>query len=345
MSFDFTQPDLTVVDRSLKGKTLFIYGDNGTGKTENAVQFPKPFAIPFENGLNAIPGLPYKKPVKWGDLKKFVKEFRRPEVKAMFDTLIIDTADKMGEMLIKRICADHDVDSIGEANNGFGAYSDIGKYLGEFLDPLTDEGYTVVIIGHHKMTVETDPKTKKEYPRMVPRGDKRVIQTICDLVDIIGCCQSNGFDEEGEEILSSIYFKDGKTFKARSRWNEIVNSVTFTVPNVEKAIVDAIIAKEKNFKAKGIDTTDMFVDRVVKEDTVVISLDELKEKIKLEMKREKELTKGFTFSLSTVTDLFGEGVKIGDVGRKQFEVLEECFDAIKENNDNIEKGNVSLDED
>lgn len=325
MELDFTQPSVTVVEKSLKGKSLFIYGDNGTGKTANAVKASRPFAIPFENGLNAIAGLPYFKPSKWADTKKVVKQFKRPEVKELYDTILIDTADKMGEMLEKYICSLFGVTELSEVEGGAG-YIAVTKYVNEFIDGLTDEGYTVIIIGHDTEKQMKDAYGKK-YTRHVPRGNKRVIAAICDAVDIVGYCESNGFDEEsGEELLSTIYLKDGKYFKARSRWIHIQNAVTpFTIQGLEKALIDAINKGEKE------DGSEYYVDK--KQPTpiaLVMTFEEVCEELKETAKQIKEKTGEYTMYTTAVEDKLGEGMKVSDCTAKHQEVLEELLEELKE---------------
>ena len=325
MELDFTQPSVTVVEKSLKGKSLFIYGDNGTGKTANAVKSSKPFAIPFENGLNAIAGLPYFKPTKWADTKKITKQFKRPEVKALYDTILIDTADKMGDMLEKYICSTFGVTDLSETENGAG-YLAVTKYVNEFIDSLTDEGYTVIIIGHDTEKQMKDALGKK-YTRNVPRGNKRVIAAICDAVDIVGYCQPNGFNEEsGEEELSTIYLKDGKYFKARSRWINIQNSVTpFTMKGVEKALVEAIKKSEEE------DGSEFYVDEKAPVITTkVMTFEEICDELKETAKQIKEITGDYAIYTTAVENRLGEGMKVSDCTGKHQEVLEELLEELKD---------------
>lgn len=326
-NLDFTQPDITVVEKSTKGKSFFIYGTNRTGKTENAVKFPKPFALPFEKGLNAIAGLPYFTPTKWADTNKIIKQFKRAEVKEMYETIIVDTADKMGEMLVRYICSKHGVENIGDANNGFGAYQDITKYLNTFIDGLINEGYTVVIIGHDNEKQLTDPHTGEKYTRIEPRGDKRVIQAICDAVDVIGYCQSNGFDTEtGDELLSSIYLKDAKYFKAGSRWRHIPKVVTpFTVEGLTNALVEAIEKQEKE------DGTSNYTQIKEKPAPVVaVSFEEVRDRLQELYSIIKEKTGSYELALEMTEDKLGEGIRISDTTRKHQEVLEELLEDMEE---------------
>lgn len=330
MMMDLTNPPITVVEKSTKGKTMLWYGDNRTGKTENAVQMPRPFAIAFENGLNAIAGLPYWQPKKWKEAKDLLKELKRPEVKELYDTILLDTLEKAGRLLIKYICAKHGVEKIGDANNGFGAYSEVEQEWDDYITSLANEGYTVVIIAHETTQQPIDPETGKKYERIVPKGDKRVVSATCDLVDVIGYCQSNGYDSEGNERLSSMYFKDAKHFKAGSRWRNIVKSITpFNVENLTNAVIDAIEAQEK------IDGNVNYVE--TKETTVEVgkSFEEIVDEIKLLAKTIKEKTGSFELYTQMVEDKLGEGSKVSDCTKKHKEILEELLEELSTKADEL----------
>jgi len=329
---DLTNPPITVVEKSTQGKTMLWYGDNRTGKTANAVKMPRPFAVAFENGLNAIAGLPFWQPTKWKEAKDILKEFKRPEVKAMYDTILLDTLEKAGRMLIKYICARHGVDKIGDANNGFGAYSEVEQEWDDFITALANEGYTVVIIAHETMQMPVDAETGKKYERIVPKGDKRVVSSTCDLVDIIGYCMSNGFDEEGNEQMSSIYFKDAKHFKAGSRWTSITKSVVFNVPNVTEAIVNAITAQEV------IDGSEHYTDKkVIAAPEVKKTFEEIVDEIKVQGGVLKEKTGSFALFTEMVEAKLGEGEKVSGCTVKHREILEELLDEMIEKAEALDK--------
>jgi hypothetical protein len=325
MIMDLTNPPVTVVEKSTKGKTMLWYGDNRVGKTKNAVKMPRPFAIAFENGLNAIAGLPYWQPKNWSEAKKLLKELAKPEVKALYDTILIDTLEKAGRLLIKNICAKHGVDAIGDANNGFGAYSEVEHEWDDYITTLANEGYTVVIIAHDTTKQPIDPETGKKYERIVPKGDKRVVGATCDLVDIIGFCESNGYDEEGNERMSTMYFKDAKHFKAGSRWDKIVKSITpFNVPNLTKAIVNAITAQEQE------DGADNYVEKKEAVEEVVMTFEKVCDALKACASTIKDKTGNFAMYTEIVENKLGEGAKVSNCTKKHQEILEEILDELNE---------------
>lgn len=81
-----------------------LYGEPKSGKTTTASKFPNALLLAFEKGYNAIPGVMAKPVNSWGDYKKVLTELRDPEVKKVFQTVIIDTADIAYNYCEKYIC-------------------------------------------------------------------------------------------------------------------------------------------------------------------------------------------------------------------------------------------------
>lgn len=99
--FDLTP---SVIDKSLKGKYLLIYGASKIGKTSFAVQAPRTLTCAFELGLNALSGQRYVPIPKWTDFKKVLSQLRKPQAKEMYDTIVIDTATWAYGLCEKYIC-------------------------------------------------------------------------------------------------------------------------------------------------------------------------------------------------------------------------------------------------
>ena len=57
VSLDIFAPQYSTVAKGLEGKVILVYGGNNLGKTKQATRMKKPFYLPFEAGLNAIPGI------------------------------------------------------------------------------------------------------------------------------------------------------------------------------------------------------------------------------------------------------------------------------------------------
>ena len=91
---DIFNPQVSTVAKGLEGKVILVYGGNNLGKTKQATRMKKPFYLPFEAGLNAIPGVPYCPITKWSDFIKINKQLTDPatveKAREMYSTIIFD---------------------------------------------------------------------------------------------------------------------------------------------------------------------------------------------------------------------------------------------------------------
>ena len=111
------------ISRDLRGYSVFFYGDAKTGKTTTASKFPDALLLAFEKGYNALPGVMAQPVNTWGEFKKVLRQLKDEEVKQMYSTIIIDTADICYDYCEKYIC-----DNAKRPDGGFGVDSigDIG---------------------------------------------------------------------------------------------------------------------------------------------------------------------------------------------------------------------------
>lgn len=102
MAIDIFNIQPTVVTRDLSGKSFLIYGERKSGKTSNAVKFPKPILLAFEKGYSMLSGI-YAQPINtWKEALEVKKQLLK-DAKAVtdgdkdstvFSTVIVDTAKR-----------------------------------------------------------------------------------------------------------------------------------------------------------------------------------------------------------------------------------------------------------
>ncbi len=102
----------SVIDKSLKGKYILIYGASKVGKTSFAVQAPRTLTCAFELGLNALSGQRYVPLPKWSDFKRVLSQLRKPEAKELYDTIVIDTATWAYSLCEKYVCQREGVEDL-----------------------------------------------------------------------------------------------------------------------------------------------------------------------------------------------------------------------------------------
>jgi phage nucleotide-binding protein len=254
MGVDIFNPEVSEVVKGLEGKLVLIYGTNSTGKTKNMVKANKPLVCCFENGLNALGGIKNIKIKKWVDWTSFVKQLTGAstinQAKEMYSTIIIDTVDGMANLASDFVCGNFGIDTIGQGNRGYGVWKEYSAEIEKWLKLLTNSGYTIVFLGHEGERTFQDDKGK-DYTKIYPFGDKRVIDPVCNLCDIIGYAQVQPDNDKGQEVLSKLYLKGSPAFHARSRFVYMAPCIDeWNLDKLEKALAEAIVAEEKESGVK-----------------------------------------------------------------------------------------------
>lgn len=127
-----------------------------TGKTTLATQMGKSLLLAFERGYNALPGVMAQDITSWSEFRQVYRELKKPEVKETFDAVIVDTVDIASDMCQKYVCNKLGIESLGELGYGKG-WTAFKDEFNEVFRGLTQLGYAVFFIGHHKESQEVLP--------------------------------------------------------------------------------------------------------------------------------------------------------------------------------------------
>lgn len=337
--FDIFAPTISKVSRGIEGKTFLIHSnERKLGKTAQAVKFPKPYYLRFEQGINAISGIAYAPLTKWSDFKKIRKQLTNPKTiakaKEVYQTIIVDTTDVAIKWCEKYVCSMQGVERLNDGNSGFGLWKEYeNEWFGEF-NSLLNAGYTLVFIAHSEVRKFKNPVTNEEYEQLYPKGDKRTIDLIIDAADLIGYVKSNGFDEEGNPQMSSIYFVACPEFLAGSRFTYMPTEITpFTAKAVEDALSEAIKKEEEVSGNTSIDYGTFITEAMPEEFTYEEAIEKVRPLFKEVVARDK--MNKTSIATDIVEKYLGEGAKISQTTEKQLEqvlmILHE-FEEIVEGN-------------
>ena len=305
------------ISRSLKGKFIFLYGPPGVGKTSLAAQFPKSLILGFEQGTNALDDV-YVQPIKsWVDWRAVLGQLTKNEaLKEKFETICFDTADMMWDILVRKICAEHDVTRIGEIGWGQG-YEEAKQEFLSGLDQLSKSGYGIVFISHSTEKVFKNEKGE-EYTKIVPALPNRPFEVINKMVDLVGYIREIQTDDEGNRERF-IYFRGDDRFLAKSRFRYIEPKVKFSYDEIAKAIQTACDKEAESHGSEATEEGNAYLD---------LNFDELIEQAKTV--HTKAVDAGKVEEVSKVlANIFGKPTKFSEILPQDVEKLHQALIEIK----------------
>ena len=224
------------VSKNMRGYSVFFYGEPKSGKTTIASKFPKHLILAFEKGYSAIPGAMAQPINSWSEFRKVLRQLKEPEVQEKFETIVIDTADIAYDYCEKYICANNNVDAIGDIGYGKG-YTLVGKEFDEALRSIVQMNYGLVLISHATDKTFTD-ETGKEFNQIVPTLGTRPRNIVSRMCDIIGYSRAVQ-DAEGK-TSTKLFMRGTPRYVAGSRFKYTPDYIDFTYNDLVKAIANAI---------------------------------------------------------------------------------------------------------
>ena len=317
------------VSRDLRGYSVFFYGEPKSGKTTIATKFPRHLLLAFEKGYNAIPGAMAQPLNSWAEFRKVLTQLKNPQVKAMYETIIIDTADIAYDYCEKYICANakradggFGVDSIGDIGYGKG-YTMVAKEFDECLRSIVQMDYGLVLISHAVDKTFTDEQGK-EFNQIVPTlGNKprNIVSRMCDIIGYSRAVQ----DGEGK-TSTKLFMRGTPRYVAGSRFKYTPDYIDFTYKDLVKAIGDAID------KQMAEDGSEYFTDErtnLYNSTVQELDFDELMETFNniitslVEKESEEKFATYWQPRIVQITDKYlGKGMKVTQCSRDQVEALD-----------------------
>lgn len=181
-------------------------------------------------------------------------------------------------------------------------------------------GFTVAYIGHEGTRDFQDPNGES-YTKIVPKGDKRIVDAICDAVDIIAYAIPNGLDKDGNEIKSSLALANTPRFLAGSRFDYMPPFLKeFTAENLVKAVEQAVIEQEK---AEGFTAVTFAEQEATKKVEKGLDYGDLRSQIEQFAKRMFNETTGMDPRyVAIVEEHLGKGASVSESNTDQTQQLE-----------------------
>jgi len=209
------------------------------------MQAPRPVLGAAEAGYKALDGVIAFDIKSWTDALSFASQLRKPEVKAKFDTVVIDTMDELVFHAEEFVCKSAGVNTLNDIPWG-GGHTQLQKMFKRLFRDITQSGYGLILVAHaHLKQDEEDEKIK--YATL--GFNKKVKQIMMGLLDILIYVEANRDPLEP----NIMHFRSSKFWEAKSRFANIVPSAIFSYDNLERAIADATKGVAKRSDSAGIE--------------------------------------------------------------------------------------------
>ena len=310
------------VSRDLRGYSVFLYGEAKSGKTTVATKFPKHLLLAFEKGYNAIPGAMAQPINSWGEFRKALRQLKNDDVRAAFETIIIDTADIAYDYCERYICSNAGVDSIGDIPYGKG-YKMAAKEFDEQLRSILQMNYGLVLISHATDKTFKD-QNGQEYNQIVPTLDSKPRNIVTRMADIIG--YSRIIELPDGEKSTKLFMRGTPRFIAGSRFKYTPDYIDFGYNQLVNAIAEAI---DKQAAEEG---NECFTDKrsnlyipVVEEldfDKLMLEFNSLITKLSSESDEETFANYWQPRITQVIEKYLGKGMKASQCTRDQVEALD-----------------------
>lgn len=239
MAIDLLSLQPSVISKDLREKYILLAGQPKIGKTEFCSMAPDALILAFEMGTNARPGAMVQPIEKWADFKLVLRQLEKPEVKAKFATVCIDTVGIAYDICEKYICAQNGVQKIGDIPYG-GGYAALSKEFESSLRKITMLGYGLIMTCHLKESSDADGNVIGYKPDL----NNRCLKIVNGLVDIIGVITQT-WNEKGESERW-IQTRATQTVQAGSRFRYLEPKIKFGYKEFVDALARAIEAEEAN---------------------------------------------------------------------------------------------------
>jgi hypothetical protein len=320
MAIDLLAIQPNKVSRDLSGYITYIYGPGGAGKTTFGSQTKNPLLLAFELGYKALPGVKAQPIQSWGEVKQVLRELKKPEVKNVFNTIVVDTVDIASQLCEKYMCNQLGIENIGDGGWATNGWAKVKKEWEQTWRAFTMEGYAVVFISHSKDKTFTR-KDGTTYNQIVPSCPNAYEEIIKNMVDLMGYINiDNG---QRKLVLRSA----DDSIDCKSRFKLIAHEIPFSYDDLVQALNDAIDKEAKLTGGKFV-TDDGFKAPEVKEYDYDALMNEFQTIVGSLMEK-NSATNGPKIT-QIIEKYLGKGKKISETSRDQAEFIHLIVEEIKE---------------
>jgi hypothetical protein len=176
--------DLSSIKRGpdLKPPRIFIYGVEGLGKTTFAAAAPKPIFLQTEDGMGALDVARFPMVERIDDVRTAIGTLFEGEHD--FETLVLDSADWLEQIIVKEIESTHDAKDLAYGKGAL-KQAEVWRELMDGFNALRNErGMAVILIGHCQIKRFDSPETEP-YDRFMPKLQERSNALVREWADAV----------------------------------------------------------------------------------------------------------------------------------------------------------------
>ena len=310
MKIDLTKITPTKISTDIKGRSFLLYGPPKVGKTSLSAQFPKPIILAFEKGYEALDNAYVVDMTSWSDFKTVCRQLKNKQVRDMYDTVVLDTAQIAYDLAVQFVCSNNGVTALSDVPYGK-AYKMVENEFGKSLREITQLGYGIVAIAHEKVK-----KADKDGNalQVAPDLEKRCLSIINKLVDVVGYI-TNEYDEN-EKNTRWVYTRETPAFLAGSRFTYLKPKIKLGYKELAGALEEAILKK------KEIDGAEL-TDKVESREGEHRSFEEIRTNAsKLWGALINRDPENYQLIMKKIEDIIGYQVKLSELQPAQIEAFE-----------------------
>ena len=269
-----------------------IYGPEGIGKSTLASQFPDVVFVDFEHGTDSMDVTRFDTPESFDGVLTLLSSIAQEDV---CKTVVLDTADKLEQLISRHVCLKYEIRSIEDAGYGKG-YTYLAEAWIELMkvcDKVIDSGKNIVFVAHAQMRKFEQPDEMGAYDRWELKLSKKTSPLLKEWSDMLLFCnyKTNVVTDEKTKSKKAVggkrvmYSTHNPCWDAKNRFN-FPDSMEMSFSEIASAFKapadikeDTIAELRKMFQVAGIKEGDVMAYLKAKGQTDGSSLEELSLKI------------------------------------------------------------------
>lgn len=282
---------------------------------------PGALLLAFERGYNAIPGIMAQDILTWGEFRQVLRELKKPEVKEVYKSIIIDTVDLAAAACEKYICNQLGIENIGDGGWTTNGWAKVKKEFEEGMRAIAQQGYSLFFISHAKEKMFKRPDGT-EYTQITTSLSTAYNSIVENMADIIGYAHQETVDN-GKVVKLTLRCSDN-TINAGCRFKYIEPEIDFTYEALVKALNEAINkeAMATNNKFITDERNIAPVEKVLDFDEMMNEFNSIVQELMSKNSEEDFSSKISPRIIQIVENYLGKGKRVNQCTRDQVEQLE-----------------------